>query len=48
MDCAAAAAWAHKERLAQLRRDCWVVNAKPPFGAPEHVLAYLGRYTSRR
>lgn len=28
------------------RRD-WVVNAKPPFGGPEQVMAYLGRYTHR-
>ena len=25
----------------------WVVYAKPPFGGPEPVLAYLGRYTHR-
>lgn len=25
----------------------WVVYAKPPFGGPEKVLAYLGRYTHR-
>jgi hypothetical protein len=25
----------------------WVVYAKPPFGAPEHVLNYLARYTHR-
>ncbi len=25
----------------------WVVYAKPPFGGPEHVLNYLGRYTHR-
>jgi hypothetical protein len=25
----------------------WVVYAKPPFDAPEHVLAYLARYTHR-
>ena len=25
----------------------WVVYAKPPFGGPEHVLEYLGRYTHR-
>jgi hypothetical protein len=31
----------------QLRRRNWVVFAKPPFGSPEHVLAYLGRYTHR-
>jgi hypothetical protein len=34
-------------RLAQLRRVEWVVYAKPPFGGPEQVLAYLGRYTHR-
>jgi hypothetical protein len=25
----------------------WVVYTKPPFGAPEHVLRYLARYTHR-
>jgi hypothetical protein len=25
----------------------WVVYAKPPFGGPEHILRYLGRYTHR-
>lgn len=25
----------------------WVVYAKPPFGSPEHVIAYLGRYTHK-
>lgn len=30
-----------------LRRRNWIVYAKPPFGSPEHVLAYLGRYTHR-
>jgi hypothetical protein len=25
----------------------WVVYAKPPFGGPERVLDYLGRYTHR-
>jgi Putative transposase/Transposase zinc-binding domain len=34
-------------RLAQLRRIEWVVYAKLPFGGPEQVLAYLGRYTHR-
>ena len=29
------------------RRLDWVVYAKPPFGGPEQVLAYLGRYTHR-
>ena len=31
----------------QLRRKDWVVFAKPPFGSPEHVLAYLGGYPHR-
>ena len=34
-------------RLAELKRIEWVVYAKPPFGGPEQVLAYLGRYTHR-
>jgi hypothetical protein len=34
-------------RLAELRRIDWVVYAKRPFGGPEQVLAYLGRYTHR-
>jgi hypothetical protein len=34
-------------RLGELRRLDWVVYAKPPFGGPEQVLAYLGRYTHR-
>lgn len=33
--------------LDQLRRIEWVVYAKPPFGGPAQVLAYLGRYTHR-
>jgi len=33
--------------LAPLRRVEWVVYAKPPFGGPEAVLAYLSRYTHR-
>jgi len=28
-------------------RQDWVVYAKPPFGAPDKVLAYLSRYTHR-
>ena len=32
---------------ALLRRIDWVVYAKRPFGGPEQVLAYLGRYTHR-
>lgn len=35
------------QRLDQLRRTDWVVYAKPPFGGPEQVLAYLGRHTHR-
>jgi Putative transposase len=30
-----------------LRTKPWVVYAKKPFGSPEHVLDYLGRYTHR-
>ena len=33
--------------LDAMRRIDWVVYAKPPFGGPEQVLAYLGRYTHR-
>src|SRR5437773_991891 len=33
--------------LAPLRQAEWVVYAKPPFGGPEQVLNYLGRYTHR-
>jgi Putative transposase/Transposase zinc-binding domain len=33
--------------LAPLRQAEWVVYAKPPFGSPEQVLNYLGRYTHR-
>lgn len=36
------AAW----RRLLFRKD-WVVYAKPPFGGPEYVLHYLGRYTHR-
>jgi hypothetical protein len=38
---------AFASRLATLRRTEWVVFAKPPFATPDHVLAYLGRYTHR-
>ena len=34
-------------RLKPLHRMPWVVYAKRPFGGPEQVLAYLGRYTHR-
>jgi putative transposase/transposase-like zinc-binding protein len=33
--------------LAPLRKSEWIVYAKPPFGGPETVLAYLSRYTHR-
>src|SRR5882762_3578003 len=38
---------AFDRRLRALRRVEWVVYAKPPFGGPAQVLAYLGRYTHR-
>jgi hypothetical protein len=38
---------AFARHLAPVRRAEWVVYAKPPFGGPEQVLAYLGRYTHR-
>ena len=41
-DSEAFAAW-----LMPLRKAEWAVYAKPPFGGPEAVLAYLGRYTHR-
>jgi hypothetical protein len=33
--------------LRPLFRKTWVVHSKPPFGGPEYVLHYLGRYTHR-
>ena len=33
--------------LAPLRNAEWVVYARPPFGGPQQVLEYLGRYTHR-
>ncbi len=33
--------------LKPLQKSEWVVYAKPPFGGPEAVLAYLARYTHR-
>jgi hypothetical protein len=36
------AAW-----LRPLFREKWVVYLKPPFGGPQYVLQYLGRYTHR-
>ena len=41
-DASAFAAW-----LAPFRKAEWVIYAKPPFGGPEAVLAYLSRYTHR-
>ena len=42
-----AQAEAFAEWLAPFRKSEWVVYAKPPFGGPEAVLAYLSRYTHR-
>lgn len=42
-----AEAQAFARYLAPLRKAEWVVYAKPPFGGPEAVLAYLSRYTHR-
>jgi hypothetical protein len=38
---------AFTRHLARARSIEWVVYAKPPFGGPDQVLAYLGRYTHR-
>jgi hypothetical protein len=38
---------AFQSLIARLRKKNWVVYAKPPFGGPEAVLAYLSRYTHR-
>lgn len=35
------------KHLAPAARAEWVVYAKPPFGGPQRVLEYLGRYTHR-
>jgi hypothetical protein len=40
-DASAFAAW-----LSPFRKSEWVVYAKPPFGGPKAVLAYLSRYTT--
>lgn len=46
-----AAGLADSSRFARVRdklhRVRWVVYAKPPFGGPEQVFSYLGRYTHR-
>jgi hypothetical protein len=33
--------------LAPWHQRKWVVHARPPFGGPQHVIEYLGRYTHR-
>jgi hypothetical protein len=33
--------------LAPLRKSKWVVYAKAPFGGPQHIIEYLGRYVHR-
>ena len=38
---------AFAERVRALRQSAFIVYAKPPFGGPERVLAYLARYTHR-
>lgn len=38
---------ARSEWFARLRQPSWVVYAKQPFGGPQQVLDYLGRYTHR-
>ena len=38
---------AFAERVCALRQSSFVVYAKPPFGGPKRVLAYLARYTHR-
>jgi hypothetical protein len=38
---------AFAEKCSALRQIEWVVYAKPPFGGPAQVLAYLSRYTHR-
>ena len=38
---------AFERTLVPMKAKKWVVYAKPPFGGPEAVLAYLSRYTHR-
>jgi len=33
--------------MERLKKERWVVDVRPPFGGPKHVLRYLGRYTHR-
>ena len=39
-------AW-FEQQIDKLSNKKWYVYAKPPFGGPQHVLRYLGRYTHR-
>lgn len=39
--------WAWRRLMARLRATPWVVYAKRPFGGPDAVLSYLGRYTHK-
>jgi len=36
-----------QQLINKLGKKKWYVHAEPPFGGPEHVLRYLGRYTHR-
>lgn len=36
-----------QQLIDKLSKKKWYVYAKPPFGGPQHVLRYLGRYTHR-
>jgi hypothetical protein len=36
-----------QQLIHKLGKKKWYVHAEPPFGGPEHVLRYLGRYTHR-
>jgi hypothetical protein len=38
---------AFRRYVSPVRKKRWIVYAKPPFGGPEAVLAYLSRYTHR-
>jgi len=38
---------AFARHIAALKKASWVVYAKAPFGGPQYVLEYLGRYTHR-
>lgn len=38
---------AFEHLIEKLKNKNWYVHAEPPFGGPQHVLRYLGRYTHR-